>query len=116
MEHEMNCSVVDVLTKARGLVEKGWTTGHYARDSFGAECDYSFASCWCAEGALFASCTGLTFAEPGTEDDALGRAFNRMFDVIGSKHIPTWNDAPGRTQAEVLAAFDRAIELAKGAA
>jgi hypothetical protein len=27
--------------------------------------------------------------------------------------IIEWNDAPGRTQAEVVAAFDRAIELAR---
>lgn len=27
--------------------------------------------------------------------------------------IVVWNDTPGRTQAEVLAAFDKAIEMAK---
>jgi hypothetical protein len=27
--------------------------------------------------------------------------------------VANWNDAPERTQAEVLAAFDRAIELAE---
>jgi hypothetical protein len=27
--------------------------------------------------------------------------------------IPGWNDTPGRTQGEVVAAFDRAVELAR---
>ena len=31
---------------------------------------------------------------------------------IGDQRIPHWNDAPGRTKVEVLAAYDRAIELA----
>jgi hypothetical protein len=35
-------------------------------------------------------------------------------DAIGDTEIYDWLDAPGRTHAEVLAAFDRAIELAEG--
>ena len=37
---------------------------------------------------------------------------NLVERVIGSPIIG-WNDTPGRTQAEVVAAFDRAIELAR---
>jgi hypothetical protein len=33
--------------------------------------------------------------------------------AIGGQCIPAWNDALGRTQAEVEAAFDRAIALAR---
>ena len=31
-------------------------------------------------------------------------------------HISVWNDTPGRTHAEVMAAFDKAIEIAQTAA
>jgi hypothetical protein len=33
--------------------------------------------------------------------------------AIGGHCIPEWNDTPGRTQVEVVAAFDRAIALAR---
>lgn len=33
--------------------------------------------------------------------------------AVGGVPIGRWNDAPERTHAEVLAAFDRAIELAE---
>jgi hypothetical protein len=33
--------------------------------------------------------------------------------VIGDPSIQSWNDTPGRTHAEVLAAFDKAIQLAE---
>jgi hypothetical protein len=33
--------------------------------------------------------------------------------AIGGRCIPEWNDTPGRTQAEVEAAFHRAIALAR---
>ena len=44
--------------------------------------------------------------------DAL--AFFRRAIAPEIRWIPTWNDAPGRTHPEVLAAFDRAIEIAEG--
>jgi hypothetical protein len=37
------------------------------------------------------------------------RARERLRAAIGNLSIPGWNDAPERTHAEVLAAFDRAI-------
>lgn len=37
----------------------------------------------------------------------------RFFRSAIQSGIVDWNDAPGRTHAEVLAAFDRAIELAR---
>jgi hypothetical protein len=32
--------------------------------------------------------------------------------IVDDTNVPAWNDAPSRTHAEVLAAFDRAIEAA----
>ena len=42
----------------------------------------------------------------------LGAAHSLFWEAIGGASIPTWSDAPNRTKAEVLAAFDRAIALA----
>jgi hypothetical protein len=36
----------------------------------------------------------------------------RAIGVVPIDHIGKWNDAPERTQADVLAAYDKAIELA----
>ena len=34
-------------------------------------------------------------------------------DAVGNNNVISWNDAKCRTQSQVVAAFDRAIELAK---
>lgn len=41
------------------------------------------------------------------------RAYDALRDAIHCRDLTSWNDAPERTHAEVLAAFDRAIEVAK---
>jgi hypothetical protein len=101
-------SIVKVLTDARAMVERGWTQGWFARDAAGNkryELDES-AVCWCMAGAYMAVAPGLASWEEA--EDFLKRA-------IGEESVPDWNDVDGRTQAEVLAAFDRAIELANEA-
>jgi hypothetical protein len=82
------------LRKARSyLVKHGWTQGNYM-DAMGA---------CCAAGAIYRV-----------------RGGDVAMDAICSLGIPTdacsitfWNDAPGRTKAEVLAAFTAAIEAAE---
>lgn len=63
--------------------------------------------CFCALGALQAV-TGSTFS-----------ASDRFLDQAAREHsyqsATGFNDAEGRTQAEVLALFDRAIQLAEAA-
>jgi hypothetical protein len=99
------------LREARALIERGWTQGEYARDKTGRSVDFlrHDATCVCAAGAVGAanghwptsSLPGMRFlslAVGGDGDES---------DVL------QWNDAPERTQADVLAAFDRAIELAE---
>jgi hypothetical protein len=54
--------------------------------------------------------TAITFTASGVERDTAVSAFRLAID---NPIIQDWNDAPGRTHAEVLAAFDRAIEVAK---
>jgi hypothetical protein len=42
-------------------------------------------------------------------------AYRLFCEAIGLSEdmIPTWNDHPSRTLADVLAAFDRAIEMSR---
>lgn len=90
----------DMLIEARALVEKGWCQGYQAKDETGACVSHesakarsfcAYGACWRAEGTV-----------SGPASMALRRAF-------GSLGVGTWNDAPDRTQADVLALFDRAI-------
>ena len=95
-------SAADKLREARKLIERGWCQHHYAEDAAGniAEVGDDAAVAWCAAGALWKAGTGIY--EVGL-----------MKRAIGGCATDAWNDAPGRTQAEVLAAFDRAIALAE---
>jgi hypothetical protein len=57
--------------------------------------------------------------ERGLDDKAIGKAITLFIfanQIPGPFPITTWNDAPERTHAEVLAAFDKAIALAKAGA
>jgi hypothetical protein len=98
-------STADVLRKARALIEpyEKWVGRHNA-----------FApGCNCTS-------TAITDASPGE-----GRTAHMVFceansididiDIGGGvfQAVYGWNDHPKRTHAEVLAAFDRAIELAE---
>ena len=91
--------LVEDLKRARDMVSLRWCA-KAGRDSFGGVC------------ALIAinRSIGASHAEylSGRDDAA------EMFRLaIGWDNIPGWNDAPGRTRAEVVAAFDKAIELAR---
>lgn len=99
----------ELLTAARALVLKGWTQGFYAVTSTGEYVSplESTACAWCASGAIMAINAGF-LDEP---QDSACKAFAIMQAVVGDA-IPDWNDTPGRTQAEVVEAFDRAIERA----
>lgn len=90
-------TTVEVLKAARGRIEKGWCQGIGRIVN-----DNGIAIAWCAVGAT----------AQGQED--LGADADLYLEcVIGTHAITSWNDAPGRTQAEVIAAFDKAIALAE---
>lgn len=86
---------IDVLLDARALLARpgGWIQGteEAPREQGG--------SAFCIQGALQAV-EGMTFGS--------SRAAHRVRDVVGTQ-IPTFNDAPTRTQGDVLNALDRAI-------
>lgn len=90
---------VKVLKDARKLLAKrgGWVQGHYQSGKCGH----------CAMGALIAA-AGKNLRARDTEDSALRNA-------IACHYVVVWNDMPGRTKREVLAAFDKAIKFASKA-
>jgi hypothetical protein len=108
MSHE----TAAVLRAARAKVAQGFTQHAFGRNALGAALDVEEASrtgvCWCTLGALNAS-GAMLFSIPGD------RARQALRKVVGVYNLGDWNDAPGRTQAEVLAAFDRAIAAEESA-
>lgn len=96
-------NVAEVLNAAADLLEKpgGWTQETYGKWDEGNE-SYS---CLCLFGAL-----GET---AGWLDDATVsvKALDAVRVVVGDNPIE-WNDAPGRTQAEVVQALRQAAEAA----
>lgn len=100
----------EILIAARAKIEapERWTKGEFARTEDGKACRSSSdaASCYCMEGAVL--------SQPYLwRKKARACAILRLAVVtLDYPTTPSWNDAPDRTHAEVLAAFDRAIELA----
>ncbi len=92
------------LKAVRALIAKGWTQEAYARDArgFAVNFDSDEAECYCLRGATLAAadsyscCADLQIA----------------LSLPLSDGLIAYNDFPGRTQADVLALIDRAIEAA----
>jgi hypothetical protein len=93
------------LREARTLIERGWTQHAPARTAAGIPVwgGEKSAVCWCTVSALCQAHASFTVFR-----EAIGISFDTG--------IAEWNDAPERTQAEVLVAFDKAIELAEQSA
>lgn len=93
---------IDLITARAYLVEHGWCQGT-GRDASGRVC---------ALGAIGHSLRDLN---GNVEYD---RAINaesflaRLENFSGPGDVAYWNDAPGRTMAEVIDRFDRAIATA----
>lgn len=89
----MEKSVADVLNDAADIVERGWCQGVYIR---GDSCCTTYAI-WAALG------------------DPTNKAFDALSALVGG-NIIEWNDAPKRTQAEVVAKLREASALARAEA
>lgn len=100
---------VTVFLGAKALIEKGWTTFAFARDSLGESTASSDSSavCWCLRGALDAA------GRRGPRD-ARWHAYAVMTDVLKRKYgadmsMFKFNDMLGRTQADIVAVLEEAI-------
>lgn len=106
----------EVLAKAADLIEPegAWTTRLFARDALGRSAGVfgPKAVCWCARGAM---------SKIADDYPLLARTQDFFARFLGEPEAPTvadhaaiaiWNDAPERTQAEVVAALRKASVLA----
>jgi hypothetical protein len=95
--------LADIYRRAADLIEPegAWTKGSYARDEHGKQVFFrdSNAVCFCAIGAL-------TRIDPLHSCNST-QGFEGFLDVPS---LAGWNDAPERTQAEVVAAFRAAAD------
>lgn len=99
----------EVLARAADLIEPEgrWIQGGAAKNAAGqylgaGGAASKAATCWCAIGALLR-----------TGPDQAAAALDYLRTLISpTSGIGGWNDAPDRTQAEVVAALRKASELA----
>ena len=100
-----------VLEKAKALVASGWTQGYIAEDPSGHSCcPMSDVACrWCLLGA----CERAMFDHGHHQKDSwleMLAVVKRAISASGEISPIAWNDAPERTQQDVLAFLDAAIE------
>jgi hypothetical protein len=98
----MTTATIRVLEAAKERLKGHWTQGTFARNALGLS-TYAWhpsAVCFCAMGAIQAS------VERYADKEGCYRALRA---VVG--FIAKWNDAPERTEEEILAAFSQAIAL-----
>ena len=108
-----------ILSEARGLLVSGWSRGAQARDRAGnvVPAWSEDARSWSLLGALLASWQrqdedlDVDFVAHAIDARALGDATQAIGEVTGTAAIERWNDDPARTQDEVLATIDRALEV-----
>jgi hypothetical protein len=98
-------TVSEILSAAADLLEPegAWAQGDLARNAEG-DCVSTIsdsAVCWCTVGAIYRVSDYYC-------DEALG-----TLEHILSGGIANWNDAPERTQAEVVAKLREAAALSK---
>jgi hypothetical protein len=102
----MHERTVRLLQESKARVERGWTQVVMARDAAGGlvAAWSEHAVCWCALGALRA----------GSLDSSVAEMFlSRALPAEAMReNVAAWQDEPGRQKEEVVALFDRAIEIA----
>lgn len=94
-------SALTVLTGARDLIAAGWVQGTSEREVNGQQC-------YCSVGAISQAYHML----PTRRQRGYSEAMSILRSVIDDDSVVNWNDHPERTQAMVVAGFDRAIKIA----
>ena len=99
--------ITAALVRVRGYIEKGWCQHVEALNHAGQQCDAEDpeAQCWCLTGAMYKS--SLDELHQGLFQLYIS---DYMIQALGSRDLTKWNDAPCRTQSEVLDLIDIAIE------
>lgn len=94
----------DLRAAAEVLRRDGWTRGFYTDPETGAHC---------AVGAI-RSAISMTDSAPMTP--ALNERWDALEVVLNGEGATFWNDAPGRTADEVIAALEAAADAAEAQA
>jgi hypothetical protein len=126
MDKKMKAKAIANLKKARKIVAKrgGWVSGSYdtgqqvcAIGAINRVVDYNDNCTPEVEAERAATIEQLTRALPacffGSADAAAYSSLAEAIECIplgGEGDIPSYNDAPGRTQRDVVALFDFAIQ------
>lgn len=98
---------LEILIAAREWLTQPdrWTKGASWKNAIGGHCkNRKEVYCTCVYGAISLMTEELELIENAT---------HFLEKAVETEFANEWNDAPERTHAEVLVAFDRAIELAK---
>lgn len=101
-----------VLRKAAELISEpgAWTQGAFARrGSYPIGPNTPNAECWCALGALYAAASRLSVDSYRTI-----AALSGHLGLQGRGALVNWNDAPERTQQQVVQALHNAADQAEG--
>jgi hypothetical protein len=96
-----------LLGEATLRVRRGWCQGADARDANGSEVEPwdERAVCWSLLGALVAVLEDEARFRGDVPIEELAASLYALADVIDVDSLAHWNDAPGRTQAHVVAAL-----------
>jgi hypothetical protein len=94
--------VADVLRRAAERVRHGWCQGSATRTDADGR-----TVAWCAWGAIYHSCAWKSSAT------AYNAARELFITRLEGREIGEWNDAPERTQGEVVAALLAAADAAE---
>lgn len=106
--------IADILDHAADLIEPegAWTQGFYARGASGlpVKVNGKAAVCFCGIGAVLRAARARTVFDLSFGRAALAKALG----VGWLSDFYHWQDAPKRTQAEVVAALRQAALKARG--
>jgi hypothetical protein len=101
----------EVLENGRELVAQGWSQGAEARDS-----DQNAVHPWSSEARSWSVLGAIVCGDETRRGrvpiDQLATAAILLAHSVDTPSLSKWNDQPGRTQAEALAAFDAALASA----
>jgi hypothetical protein len=101
---------IDLLRSTAALIGSGWCQGADARDARGRTVEpwQPEARRWSLLGAIVAETEPARLETGLLREVELRRALQALATVVCSESLDEWNDEPGRTQAEVIAALDSA--------
>lgn len=96
--------------KPSDYIKKGWCQRAVAKTSIGIETKprSNDAWSWCIVGAVLASCAGKRVGLSKKAKQEYFRKIEAIRDILGVVYLPTWNDDPDRTKAEVLEVLEHA--------